>query len=113
MYLSESLGANGRSYADCQIGFGKTFFRVGQPDVSEDIVTPPSKKRLRMKPGGSGDAHCKRALLQNPIAFFLYESERIPWVRRVAHLGPDYTCLANEFRPSTNQIHLDHGILLQ
>src|ERR1035437_8506126 len=66
-----------------------------------------------MKPGGSGDAHCKRALLQNPIAFFMYESKRIPWVRCVAPLGPDYTCLANEFRPSTNQIHLDHGILLQ
>ena len=45
---------------------------------------------------------CKGTLLQNPIAFFLHESERILWVRRVAPPGPNYTCLANEFRPSAN-----------
>ena len=58
-------------------------------------------------------APSKRTLLQNPIAFFLHESERIPWVRRVGPLGPDYTRLANDFRFSASQIHLDRGILFQ
>ena len=61
----------------------------------------------------SGIYFASEHLLQNPIAFFLHESERITWVRRVAPLGPEYPCLANEIHPSTNQIHLDHGILLQ
>ena len=51
--------------------------------------------------------------MQNPIAFFLEESERIPWIRRVAPLNPDYTRLAGEFRSFSNQMHVDRGLLLQ
>ena len=60
-----------------------------------------------------GGARSKRLLLQDPMAFFLLESQRIPWVRRVAPLGPDYPRLAHEFGFSGNQIRLYRGILLQ
>jgi hypothetical protein len=36
--LGESSRANGRSYPNSEVGFGKTLFRVGKPNVGEDIA---------------------------------------------------------------------------
>jgi hypothetical protein len=58
-------------------------------------------------------AHWKKALLENPITFFLHELERIAWVRRVPRLGPDYTCFANVLRSSASQIHIYLGVPIQ
>jgi hypothetical protein len=55
-------------------------------------------------------AHWKKALLQNPIAFFPHELERITRVRRVPRLGPDYTCFANVRGSSANQINIYYGV---
>ena len=61
-------------------------------------------------PGQGVDA---RALLQDPITFFMHESKRITWVGRVAALGPDYMRPADQVRPSADQIHFDNGTAFQ
>jgi hypothetical protein len=78
----------------------------GEPATASLLRRLPSEDSIYL-------ARWKRALLQNPIAFLLHESERITWVRRVAPLGPDYPCFANEIRSSANQIHLYRRIILQ
>jgi hypothetical protein len=72
-----------------------------------------SQDLLHKKHGCNGRARRHGALLQNPIAYFLDESERIPWIRRVMPLRPHYACLSNEFRLSSNEMYLNGGSLLQ